>query len=93
MEGGWPFIPPRAHTIGSSTTLNADFRSWWNDGCGLTAEGGYFPGSIVWQKFIVRLVLHGPIVPEIPSSILRLASCDFVIAEPVAEDFKIELIS
>jgi glucosamine-6-phosphate deaminase len=93
MNGAWAFIPPKAHTIGSSTTLNADYRSWWNDGCGLTDQGGYFPGGITWQKFIVRLALHGPIVPEIPGSILRLASCDFVIIDPVADDLKIALTS
>lgn len=91
MSGAWAFVPPKAYTTASSTMLNADFRSWWNDGAGLTADGGYYPGGIVWQKFIVRLALHGPIVPEIPSSILRLAPGDFVIIEPVAEDMVIEL--
>ncbi|MCL4377603.1 MAG: hypothetical protein M1409_04360 [Actinobacteria bacterium] len=93
MNGAWAFIPPKAHTIGSTTTLNADFRSWWNDGCGLTTEGSYFSGSIIWQKFIVRLSLFGPIVPEIPCSILRTVTGDFVIIEPVADDLKIELTS
>ena len=91
MSGAWPFIPPRAYTIGSTTLLNADYRSWWNDGCGLTQEGAYIPGSIVWQKFIVRLTLHGPVTPEVPGSILKTVPGDFQIIEPVAEDLKIEL--
>jgi len=91
MNGAWAFVPPKAYTTASSTMLNADFRSWWNDGAGLTPEGGYYPGGIVWQKFIVRLALHGPIVPEIPGSILRTAPGDFLIIEPVAEDLVIEL--
>ncbi len=90
MSGAWAFVPPKAYTTGSSTMLNADYRSWWNDGAGLTAEGTY-SGGIVWQKFITRLFLHGPIVPEIPSSILRLAPGEVNIIEPVAEDLKIEL--
>lgn len=90
MQGAWAFVPPKAYTTSSSTMLNADFRSWWNDGCGLTADGGY-AGGIVWQKFITRLALHGPIVPEVPCSILRKAPGDFMIIEPVAEDLKIEL--
>ena len=53
------FVPPKAYTTASTTMLNADFRSWWNDGAGLTADGSY-SGGIVWQKFITRLVLHGP---------------------------------
>jgi glucosamine-6-phosphate deaminase len=90
MSGAWAFVPPKAYTTSSSTMLNADYRSWWNDGAGLTAEGTY-SGGIVWQKFITRLSLHGPIVPEIPCSILRLAPGEVNIIEPVAEDLKIEL--
>jgi glucosamine-6-phosphate deaminase len=90
MQGAWAFVPPKAYTTASSTMLNADYRSWWNDGAGLTADGSY-SGGIVWQKFITRLSLHGPIVPEIPCSILRLAPGEVNIIEPVAEDLKIEL--
>ena len=91
MNGAWAFVPPKAYTTASTTILNADYRSWWNDGAGLSADGAYYPGGIVWQKFIVRLSLHGPIVPEIPGSILRTAPGDFLIIEPVAEDLVIEL--
>jgi len=90
MGGAWAFVPPRAYTTASTTILNADYRSWWNDGCGLSAEGTY-AGGVVWQKFITRLALHGPITPEVPCSILRLAPGEFNIIEPVAEDLKIEL--
>lgn len=90
MQGAWAFIPPKSYTTASTTMLNADYRSWWNDGCGLTAEGSY-AGGIVWQKFITRLALHGPITPEIPCSILKTVPGEFVIIEPVAEDLKIEL--
>ena len=90
MSGAWAFVPPKAYTTASTTMMNADFRSWWNDGCGLTAEGGY-AGGIVWQKFITRLVLHGPVVPEIPCSLLRTGPGDYVIIDPVADDMKIEL--
>ena len=90
MAGAWAFVPPKAYTTASTTMLNADYRSWWNDGAGLTADGSY-SGGIVWQKFITRLSLHGPVVPEIPCSILRLAPGEVNIIEPVAEDLKIEL--
>jgi 6-phosphogluconolactonase/glucosamine-6-phosphate isomerase/deaminase len=90
MSGAWAFVPPKAYSTASTTILNADYRSWWNDGCGLTAEGNY-AGGIVWQKFITRLALHGPITPEVPCSILRTAPGQFSIIEPVAEDLKIEL--
>ena len=58
--------------------------------CGLTADGSY-AGGIVWQKFITRLVLHGPVVPEIPCSLLREGPGDYVVIDPVADDLKIEL--
>ncbi len=90
MQGAWAFVPPKAYTTASTTMLNADYRSWWTDGAGLTADGSY-SGGIVWQKFITRLSLHGPIVPEIPCSILRLAPGEVNVIEPVAEDLKIEL--
>jgi len=90
MEGAWPFIPPKAYTTSPSTLLAADYVSWWNDGCGLTGEGSY-AGGVVWQKFITRLSMHGPIVPEVPCSILRTMPGEVVIIEPVAEDLKIEL--
>jgi glucosamine-6-phosphate deaminase len=90
MSGALPFVPPKAYTTASTTMMNADFRSWWNDGCGLTAEG-FYSGGIVWQKFITRLALHGPIVPEIPTSLLRTGPGDYVIIDPVADDLKIEL--
>ncbi len=90
MHGAWAFIPPKAYTTASTTMLNADYRSWWNDGCGLTAEGSY-AGGIVWQKFITRLALHGPITPEIPCSLIKTVPGELIIIEPVAEDLKIEL--
>jgi len=90
MQGAWPFVPCKSYTTSGSTMLNADYRSWWNDGAGLTADGLY-AGGIVWQKFITRLALHGPIVPEIPCSLLRTSPGEVNIIEPVAEDLKIEL--
>ena len=90
MSGAWAFVPPKAYTTSPSTLLSSEYVSWWNDGCGLTAEGTY-AGGITWQKFIVRLALHGPVNTEVPCSILKTVPGDFVIIEPLAEDLKIEL--
>jgi glucosamine-6-phosphate deaminase len=90
MSGAWAFVPPKAYTTSPSTLLAADYVSWWNDGCGLTADGSYFGGT-AWQKFIVRLALHGPVTMEVPCSILKTVPGDFMIIEPLAEDLKIEL--
>jgi hypothetical protein len=36
-------------------------------------------------------VLHGPVTPEIPCSLLREGPGDYVVIDPVADDLKIEL--
>jgi len=89
-SGAWAFVPPKAYTTTPAQILNAGFRSWWNDGCGMTWEGGY-AGGIAWQRFIVRLAAHGPVTPKVPCSILQTVPTDFVIIEPVAENVAIEI--
>lgn len=89
-SGAWAFVPPKAYTTGPAQILNADLRSWWNDGCGMTWGGGY-AGGPVWQRFIVRLAAHGPVTPMVPCSILQTVPTDFVIIEPVAENVRIEI--
>jgi glucosamine-6-phosphate deaminase len=90
MNGAWAFVPPKAYTIGPAQVLNADYRGWWNDGCGMTWKSGYVAG-LTWQKFIIRLAAHGPVTPLVPCSILQTVSTDFVIIEPLAEDVTIEI--
>lgn len=90
MSGAWAFVPPKAYTTSPTTLLGADYVSWWNDGCGLTSDGSY-AGGITWQKFIIRLALHGPVNTEVPCSILKTVPGDFLIIDPLADDLKIEL--
>jgi glucosamine-6-phosphate deaminase len=81
MGGDWSWIPPRAATIGPMEILGAKVRSSWN----------YFKLAdtrISWQRFSVRLALHGPITPRVPASILQFGPSEIHISETVAEDIE-----
>ena len=51
--GDWSWVPPRAATIGPADILGAKHRSFWLD--------GDLGGDVSWQRFIARLVAHGPV--------------------------------
>ena len=68
--GDWSWVPPKAASIGPREILAARDRSFWLDG----DQGG----GVSWQRFIARLVAHGPVnelVPGIdsPGNELRLS--------------------
>ena len=79
MSGDWSAIPPKAATIGPREVLAARLRSSWNSFC--------IAGTPVsWQRFTVRLALHGPVTPEVPASILQLGKSEVHLAESITED-------
>jgi hypothetical protein len=61
--GDWSWVPPKANTIGPQQILGARDRSFWLDGA--------LGAGISWQRFIARLVAHGPVTPLVPGSILQ----------------------
>jgi len=85
--GDWSAIAPRAATIGPAQVIGARLRSSWN---AFTipwlpmGSGGNNPVS--WQRFTVRLALHGPVTPQCPASILQLGKSEVFITESVASD-------
>lgn len=81
--GDWSWVPPKAATIGPREILMARHRSFWLD--------GDLGGTISWQRFIARLVAHGPVHPCVPGSILQQASTDYTILGNVADDVRIEM--
>src|ERR1700730_7985362 len=81
--GDWSWVPPKANTIGPQQILGARDRSFWLDG---SLGGG---GS--WQRFIARLVAHGPVNPLVPGSILQEASGSYNILGPVADNVEIHM--
>ena len=81
--GDWSWVPPKAATIGPREILTARHRSFWLD--------GDLGGGVSWQRFIARLVAHGPVHPCVPGSILQETTCDYTILGNVADDVRISM--
>ena len=81
--GDWSWVPPKAASIGPREILGARDRSFWLDGdCGI--------GGMSWQRFIARLVAHGPVNTLVPGSILQETNCGYHILGSVADDVRID---
>ena len=81
--GDWSWVPPKAASIGPREILGARDRSFWLDGeCGGPAMS--------WQRFIARLVAHGPVNTLVPGSILQETNCGYHVLGSVAEDVRID---
>src|SRR5262245_27555094 len=81
--GDWSWVPPKANTIGPAEILGAKYRSFWLD--------GDLGGGVSWQRFIARLVAHGPVNTYVPGSILQTARTDYTILGNVAADVEIHM--
>jgi glucosamine-6-phosphate deaminase len=81
--GDWSWVPPRAATIGPRDILGAAHRSFWLD--------GDLGGGVSWQRFIARLVAHGPVNELVPGSLLQETRCDYTILGNVADDVQIHM--
>ena len=79
----WSWVPPKAVTIGPRDIVGARLRSFWLDG-----ELG---AGLSWQRFIARLVAHGPVTPLVPGSVLQTLRSDFTILGGVADDIEIHM--
>lgn len=81
--GDWSLVPPKANTIGPREILGAKHRSFWLD--------GDLGNNYSWQRFIARLVAHGPISEFVPGSLLQEAGADYTLLGNVADDIKISM--
>ena len=81
MSGDWANIPPRAATIGPKQIISAKLRSSWNP---FTIAST----PVSWQRFTVRLALHGTVTTLVPASILQTLRTDFYISETIAQDIE-----
>ena len=79
----WSWVPPKAATIGPKDILGAKHRSFWLD--------GDLGGGVSWQRFIARLVAHGPVNEFVPGSLLQETRCDYTILGAVADDVQITM--
>jgi glucosamine-6-phosphate deaminase len=81
--GDWSWVPPKANTIGPREILGARHRSFWLD--------GDLGGGVSWQRFIARLVAHGPVSEFVPGSILQTAPTDYTLLGSVADTIEIHM--
>ena len=70
-------VPPKAATIGPADVKRSRARLETHE---LTTGGGFSS----WQRMVSRLVLHGEVTPQVPSSILQLFDTDVFISEAIA---------
>ena len=82
FSGDWSWVPPKAVTVGPRDILGARHRSFWLDGA--------FDG-ISWQRFICRLVAHGPVSEFVPGSLLQETRCDYHVLGSVADDVEVHM--
>lgn len=81
--GDWSWVPPKANTIGPREILGARHRSFWLD--------GDLGGGFSWQRFIARLVAHGPVTEFVPGSLLQEVGADYTMLGSVADDLVIDM--
>jgi glucosamine-6-phosphate deaminase len=79
----WSWVPPKANTIGPREVLGARHRSFWLD--------GDLGGGVSWQRFIARLVAHGPVSEFVPGSVLQTVPTDYTVLGSVADDVVIHM--
>lgn len=83
FSGDWSWVPPKANTIGPAQIVGARDRSFWLD--------GYIGGGVSWQRFIARLVAHGPVDTYVPGSILQTVPGTYTILGGVADNVQIHM--
>ena len=74
-------VPPKAATIGPAEVIGAKHRI---DMHAITVGGSFNS----WQRLTTRLVLHGPVTPRVPESILQTLRTDVWVSESAAADIE-----
>lgn len=70
-------VPPKAVTIGPAQVIEAKHRI---DMHAISVRGT----DSSWQRLVSRLVMHGPVTPKVPSSILQTLRTDVWLSETSA---------
>jgi glucosamine-6-phosphate deaminase len=74
-------VPPMAATIGPAEVIAAKNRF---DMHAITVDGS----RVSWQRMMTRLVLHGPVTPRLPQSILQTLRTDVYVSESSAQNIE-----
>ena len=80
QSGYMQAVPPKAATIGPVDVLRSRKRIEVH---ALMTNGTFSS----WQRMTSRLVLHGPVCPEIPSSMLQLMPTEVLVSDDLAAPF------
>jgi glucosamine-6-phosphate deaminase len=78
-SGDLTAVPPKGATIGPAEVIAAKNRI---DMHAITVNGSFAS----WQRLTTRLVLHGPVTPRVPTSILQTLRTDVWVSESIAAD-------
>ncbi len=81
MSGDLAMVPPKAATIGPAQVIESKNRM---DFHALLIHGT----QTTWQRLISRLVLHGPVTPRVPESILQTLPTEVLVSESIARDIE-----
>lgn len=81
MSGDLASVPPKAATIGPAEIIASKNRM---EVAGITVHGT----QTAWQRMIARLVYHGPVCPQLPTSIHQTLRTDCYITESIARDIQ-----
>ncbi|MGI6526328.1 MAG: hypothetical protein ACOX25_09795 [Caldicoprobacterales bacterium] len=80
QSGNIAQVPPKAATIGPLDVKNSRERIEIHS---LLTNGTFSS----WQRMVSRLVLHGPVTPLVPSSILQLMKTQVYVSDEIAAPF------
>lgn len=80
-SGNLAAVPPKAATIGPAQVIQSKHRF---DVHAISVHGT----STSWQRLISRLVLHGPVTPLVPESILQTLRTDVFVSETIAQNIE-----
>ena len=80
-SGDLSAVPPRAATIGPADVIGAKHRIDFH-------AIGIHGTNTSWQRLISRLVLHGPVTPLVPESILQTLRTDVYVSETIAQNIE-----
>ena len=81
MSGDLTAVPPKAATVGPREIIAARCR-WEMAGIGVHGT------ATSWQRLIARLCYHGPVCPQLPSSINQQLRTDCYITQNIAADIE-----
>ena len=74
-------VPPKAATIGPADVARSRFRMEIHS---LLTNNTFSS----WQRMVSRLILHGPVTPAVPSSILQLMKTKVLVSNEIAAPFE-----